>query len=266
MDVTINKAIADIIAKYTSNKEDIREITLQKVNFHNAEKILDLGCGFGFLTKNLKNKAPKNIEITGIDQCVNNKQYFLDSCTKNGFQGKFIKSDMSVLNEFKADSYDFILCSYALYFFPEVIPKISQLLKNDGKFVVITHVKNHLVELISYIKNIKRKNKSETNINTPYEKLISNFSDENAFQLLSPYFKNIQKFDYKSSLVFSKNEISDLIIYLQLKHSFYVNNDKQLLNKVIKQLKKDIHTMKKIIISKDDVIFICSKKFEPNEK
>ena len=120
--------------------------------------------------------------------------------------------------------------------------------------------------MISYVKKIQKKINPRKNIYTPYEKLISHFSNENAYQLLSPYFKNIQKTDYKSSLIFSEDEIPDLVMYLKLKHSFYVDDNKPLLNEVIKQLKKDIPKTKKIEISKDDVIYICSKKAEFNEK
>ena len=199
----------------------------------------------------------------GIDRCIENKHFFLDSCAAAGLKGKFIKSDMSILNKIESDNYDFILCSYALYFFPEVIPQISRILKHDGIFIAVTHAKNHLNELISYIKNIQKKNNSKSEVNIPYEKLINNFSDENGNQVLSPYFKNIKKIDYKSFLVFSENEISDLIMYLKLKYSFYVENDEKLINDIISQLKKDIITMKGFKFAKDDVIFICSQSKHP---
>ncbi|MCD4772751.1 MAG: class I SAM-dependent methyltransferase [Bacteroidales bacterium] len=263
MDVTINKTIANIIATHISNKQDIREITLKEVSLHSAKNILDLGCGFGFFIKSLKNKVHPQAQILGIDRCIENKHFFLDSCAVARLKGEFINSDMSILNKIESNSYDFILCSYALYFFPEAIPQISRILKNDGIFIAVTHAKNHLHELISYIKNIQKKNNSKSELNIPYEKLISNFSDENGNRLLSPYFDNIKKIDYKSFLVFSENEVSDLITYLKLKYSFYIGDDEKLINDIINQLKKDIVTMKGFKFAKDDVIFICSQAGNP---
>lgn len=47
-----------------------------------------------------------------------------------------------------------VLCSYAMYFFPEIIPEVSRILKNDGVFIVITHATPHLHQFSDFVRAI----------------------------------------------------------------------------------------------------------------
>ena len=263
-DVATHKIVANIIINHSTNKSDIREIALEGLDMKSGRKILDLGCGFGFFTRALKGKVHPEALVTGIDRFKEYEQLYIDSCITSGLKGKFIGSGKSVLSEFDSNCFDIILCSYALYFFPDIIPQISRILKNDGVFIAITHSKPHLKELTSYIKNILEKHNINPGLNLPYEKLINNFSNKNGYQLLSPWFENIRKIEYKSSLVFSDKDFSDFIKFLRIKHSFFIsdNVDKELINIIINQLRKDIQTKKRLKITKDDIIFVSSQPFK----
>lgn len=258
-DVVINNTVADIINIHSKNKQDIRDIILNFVNIQSVRTILDLGCGTGFFTKALKRRVHSNAHLTGIDYCINNKNDFLNTCQTAGFKGEFINSDLPVLKEIDKNKFDLILCSYALYFFPEVIPQISKMLKNDGLFIIITHTNRHLNELNSLVKRIFKENNITIEQNLPYEKLVNNFSDKNGYQLLSQWFKNIEIIEFKNSLVFLEKDFSDFIKYFKHKAPFFIKNNKGLQNQIINLLEKDIKTMKSFEINKDDVIFICSK-------
>ena len=258
-DVVINNTVADIINIHSKNKLDIREITLNHVNIQSVRTILDLGCGTGFFTKILKGRVHFNARLTGIDYCINNRNDFLNTCRTSGFKGEFISSNLPVLKEIDNKKFDLILCSYALYFFPEVIPQISKMLKNDGLFIAITHTKHHLNELYFLVKRILKQNNIAVEHNLPYEKLVNNFSDKNGYQLLSPWFKNIEIINYKNSLVFHEKDFSDFIKYFRHKSPFFIQNNKGLHNLIINCLEKNIKTIKSFEINKDDVIFICSQ-------
>ena len=258
-DVVINNTVADIINIHSKNKQDIRDIILNLVNIQSVNTILDLGCGTGFFTKALKGRVHPNAHLTGIDYCVDNKIDFLKNCKTACFKGRFINSNLPELNSIINEKFDLILCSYALYFFPEIIPQISKMLKNNGIFIATTHTKQHLNELTLLIKRKLKKNNIATEQNLPYERLLMKFSDNNGYQLLSPWFKKIEMIYYKNSLVFNQKEFPDFIRYFRHKSPFFIQNNKGLHDKIINCLEKDIKTMKSFETNKDDVIFICSK-------
>ena len=257
-DVAINNIVRNIINIHSKNKLDIRDVILNFVNIRPVKTILDLGCGTGFFTKALKGKVHSNAQLTGIDYCNNNKNDYLNRCQTAGFKGEFINSNLPSLNEIDNKIFDLILCSYALYFFPEIIPQISKLLKNDGLFIAITHANQFPNELTLLVKKTLKEKNITTDQNLPYEELINNFSDKNGYQLLSPWFNNIEIIDYKNSLVFHKNDFSDFIKYFKHKAPFFIKNNKGLNNSIISCLEKEIKTMKSFEINKNDVIFICS--------
>ncbi len=258
-DVVINNTVADIINIHSKNKQDIRDIVLNFVNIKSVKSILDLGCGTGFFTKALKGRVQSNAHLTGIDYCINNKNDFLNICQTAGFKGEFLNSNLPELNLIINKKFDLILCSYALYFFPEVIPQISKMMNKDDLFITITHTKQHLNELTLLVKRILKENSIVMEKDLPYEKLLNNFSDKNGFQLLSPWFKKIEVLGYKNSLVFDKKDFSDFIKYFRHKCPFFIRNNKGLHDKVINCLKQNIKTMKSFETNKDDIIFICSK-------
>ncbi|MBI9037000.1 MAG: class I SAM-dependent methyltransferase [Bacteroidales bacterium] len=259
-DIVKNNTVADIIKIHSKNKQDIREIVLNFVNIQSVRTILDLGCGTGFFTKALHGRIQSNAHLTGIDYCNNNENPFLKNCRETGFEGDFFNSYLPDLNPIVNKKFDLILCSYALYFFPELIPQISRMLNLDGLFIAITHAKQHLNELILLVKKILKENSNVMKQDLPYEKLLNNFSDKNAYQLLSPWFKKIEVLDYKNSLIFDKKDFSDFIKYFRHKSPFFIQNNKDLHDEVINCLKKEMKTMKSFETNKDDVIFICSKK------
>ena len=260
-DVVAHKIVANIISTHSTNQHDIRKVALEGLNLKSGKEILDLGCGFGFFTKALKGKVHPEALATGIDLCNEYKQFYIDSCKASGLEGKFINSGKFVLSKINNNFFDIILCSYSLYFFPEIIPQISRILKKNGVFIAITHSKPHLTELTSYVKKMLIKNDFNPGLNLPYEKLINNFSNENGYQLLSPWFKKIRKIEFENSLVFSDKDFSDFIKYFRKKHSFFIPDEagEEVINIIINQVKKDISIKKKFEITKNDIIFICSK-------
>jgi ubiquinone/menaquinone biosynthesis C-methylase UbiE len=188
-DVETHQKITKIIRKYSANPDDIRETALNKLDLSEAKIILDLGCGFGFFTRALKGRANTEAEITGIDCHPQYRDSYLDSCRQAQIDGKFIGECITSIRRIRSNSIDLILCSYALYFFPEILPHISRILKIDGLFVTITHSRRHLFELGEQVKNVL----SKPGDNLPYELLIESFSAENGLNLLRPWFGDIQQ-------------------------------------------------------------------------
>ena len=253
--------VAKIIRDHLINYQDIRSLALKRVDFTNVRSILDLGCGFGYFTRGLKNKVHPDAIITGIDCHSKYKQLYLKACSDTGIQGNFISDGISVINSFSPKSVDLILCSYALYYFPEYIKQIPRILKDDGFFVVITHALPHMKEFTQYVEAILYNEGIECREPLPYETLIEGFSNENGENLLSARFLNVQSIKYIGRLLFNHDDIESLRAYFKFKRSFFIpckETDIDDLSAIIlERMKNDLLRLKKFEISKNDIIFIC---------
>ncbi|NQU33454.1 MAG: class I SAM-dependent methyltransferase [Bacteroidetes bacterium] len=259
----LHQAVADIILKHSTNKVGIMDTALKGLSFDNVETALDVGCGFGLFTRSMKGILKSGTSMLGIDRCNGNRLAYLESCKTADLNGSFDNSGVDILKSIAPNTFDLVLCSFALYFFTDYIPQISRVLKPTGTFLVITHSSNHLCELFSFFKKAYKKFGFEIPTCLPYEKLINNFNDNNGTRLLDPYFSTIQKKYYHSSLIFDKKDFNDLEKYFQFKQPFYLpgNMDEKnfIFNKIIDGLRQDLTSSKTFNVTKDDIIFRCRK-------
>ncbi len=256
--------VAQIIKKHLTNKFDIRNIALDGLDLSKVRKIIDLGCGCGFFTHGLKNRVHKDAEITGIDRHSKCKHLYLQACDEVDIKGKFLGRGISEIEKIKNNTIDLIICSYALYYFPDYIKHISRILKEDGFFVTITHSSPHMKEFTDYVKNILRIKGIDFHKRLPYESLIENFSNTNGKMLLSPWFEVVTSREYKGTLVFNQNEFCHFEKYFNFKHSFFIPgndmNQEMLTEIVLEKVQQDLKNFGQLKITKDDTIFICSRK------
>lgn len=262
-DAKLHLSIANIIRKHLVKGQDIREIAIHNLDLSKKKNIIDLGCGFGFFTKGLKGKVHPNAILTGIDRHSRNEQLYLDACKEIGLMGSFYSEGISKINSFVYNSFDLAICSYALYFFPKYIEQISHVLKKDGIFVVITHSQPHMIEFTSYVKKILKDAGIDVVDRLPYEELIDNFSNENGKELLSRWFKNVISKKVKRSLLFKYEDYANFEKYFKFKRSFFIagNEVEQefLTTLILNKLKQDLKKQGELIISKEDIIFVCKE-------
>ena len=262
-DVDAHQNIAGIMVSHATNSMDIRGFALDGIDFSGAIKILDIGCGFGFFTRALRGRTNSGATITGVDCHQQYRDAYLNSCNQAEINGKFIGECISSIQRIKSNTIDVILCSYALYFFPEILPQVSRILKDDGVFVAITHSENHLQEIGSHVKKVFSSNEIKFLEVLPYKALADKFSGENGRKILTPWFGRIQAKAYKNSLIFSKADFSDLEAYLRFKQSFFIPDKQPDAAKLIAMLldlfKHDLIKTGKVEISKNDNIFTCTK-------
>jgi len=255
-------AIAKIIKTHLTNSSDIRKIALQTPDISKAQTILDVGCGFGYFTGGLKGFVHPDAEVTGVDMHVSYEKHFLESCRKTGLKGKFDSNGIAMIKQFDNRSLDLVISSYSLYFFPEYIGRISNLLKEAGHFVVIAHAIPHMFELTSFVKEVLDDEGIGFLGELPYESLLRNFSSENGMELLMPYFSHVESFTYKSTLIFKDGDLDNLLKYFRFKESFFLPendiNHEQLIRIVTERVKNEMKLNGQFNITKDDCIFICS--------
>jgi ubiquinone/menaquinone biosynthesis C-methylase UbiE len=261
-DVRTHRVIADLIRKHSTNKDDVRNMAIEGLNLSDCREILDLGCGFGFFTEALQGRVNPRAIVTGIDVVGGYERVFLDTCREAGVQGRFLKSDASQITNFPVRTYDLILCSYALYFFADMIPAISRIFSENGTFIAITHDRNNMKELISVTKDVLAGNKALKEKELPLEKIIRQFSSENGLDLLGPWFGQVKAIDYFNSLVFRSEDGMKITEYLHFKSPFLLSGTDYEMEWIVQLL--SVHFQQTsflhngFTISKNDRIFICT--------
>jgi len=262
-DAERHREVAQIIVRHRSDECDIRDRALENTNLQDVKDILDLGCGFGFFTETLQGRTGNEARLTGIDLFGKYEGPFLESCLRSGFRGDFLSDGAGVISNFQDDSFDLVLSSYAIYFFPGVLPDIARILKPSGIFIAITHIVPHMKEFTSYIRNILYKSGVNPKVDLPYETLIDRFSDRSAPPLLKPHFRKINVKKCRAELSFGKDDQEDLIKYFNFKESFFIppafDPKGRLHRQVLTRIRNDLDGNTKLRITKDDIIFICKE-------
>jgi SAM-dependent methyltransferase len=242
-----------IIRKYSTNKLDIREIALEGINLNNFHFAADLGCGFGFMSQTVCSRLAPGASLIGIDACAENSNFFLDAVKYPGIKSEFLYYNITNTLPFPDTSFDLILASYSLYFFPEILQEIVRTMKPHGMFITITHSQDSFSGLYEAAKL----NENDTFI----AKLVKNFSGENGNEKLKPYFKTIERIDYNNALHFKNEHLNDLIDYATFKlplmdsehNKNEQNRSEMIINNIIETISKKGH----VNINKSDIIFRC---------
>lgn len=97
-------SIAQLIRRFSTNKEDIRKAALNGVNLSRCRSVLELGCAFGAFTEALRNKLHDGATITGVDIISEYKPFFLDACRRAGYEGTFLSSGIEKIKKSHPDS------------------------------------------------------------------------------------------------------------------------------------------------------------------
>lgn len=258
-----HQLIEQLIRQFSTNKEDIREKSLSQCDLSSSRNILELGCAFGSFTEALKGRLHPAATIQGLDIVPEYKPFFLDACTSAGYKGKFSAAGIDQIEKFSGNSFDLVICSFALYFFAEMIPQIARILKNGGKFITITHYKSNMKELIGIAKRIMKQNGLLVPEGMlPVELIVSQFSAEKGSDLLCQSFACVREIDFKNSLVFPSQEINFFTEYLYFKSPFFLigtnTGMSEIINQLLSELKNIADNDNVITMNKDDRIFICS--------
>jgi len=260
-----HKFTKDIIIRYSQNNDDIRAVALEGLDLSHCRSILDLGCGYGLFIERLKGRIPTEAMVTGLDVLESNRPAFLHTLEASGFKGTFIKGGADLIRTIAAASFDLIIASYSLYFFPHLIADIARVLKNDGIFITITHSRFSLKEITDLIPL----SMAETGIDPPPQiaitSLLNSFALENGRPLLQRHFRTVDAIRYPNTMVFPASAINDCIHYLTHKrHLLFkevADNNPEKMDDVQTRFYQRIHHLAhsrgSFTITKDDAVFRC---------
>ena len=262
--VQMHRHIEQLIRQFSSNKNDIRVTALNQIDLSNCQNVLELGCAFGSFTEALKDRLHPAAKITGLDIIPEYEHFFIEACKRAGYSGNFLSTGVNTIKKYPAGTFDLVICSFALYFFIEIIPDIARALNPNGIFITITHSRRNMKELIALTKTILKKNKllSGTEL-LPIEIILRQFSSENGATLLYPHFRRIQQIDFNNSILFQEQETESFLEYYQFKSPFFLTGTNTRKNNILDQLRLELQKItlksKNIQMCKNDRIFLCSE-------
>lgn len=246
----------------STNRTDIRDFTFRDVDLGSCRDVLDLGCSYGFFTRGLAGRLNPEAHLIGVDLWEECAEHFLRACRESGYSGEFVLSGKTFCKEFQDNSFDLVLCSYALYFFPYAIPDIARVLRPDGLFITVTHNVPHMPELVETVKKLLGKRLGRQVRSLPLEGLFEEFSGANGLQMLSSWFLEIREKTYDNSLEITNESLPALIKYLCFKRPKFIPGgmqwDEPFIRSEIADYFRELLTRQKIFtITKDDTVFIC---------
>lgn len=242
---------SDIIRFLSTNKTEIRDIALSGLDLPSMHDILDLGCGYGFMSGRIASMTA-GARILGVDACAENRPAFMNSVKGFDCRPEFENLKIGERLPWKSASFDLVVCTYSLYFFVEVIGEIARILRPDGVFLAITHSEISFRGLYEAI-GLKEKD-------TFLAHLISRFSAENGRETLSPFFREIEKTGYANSLHFEARHIDYLREYIQFKLPLLkpdTDISAGLPEDIERMLKRTLSEKGRIIVDKHDAVFRC---------
>ncbi len=239
-DVPGHRAVAGIIRSHSTNSRDVRRYSLEGLDLSDCRDILELGCAFGPFTETLRGRVAPDAAVTGVDIVEAYEEPFLEACRRAGLRGRFLPEGVPVVGSFPEASFDLVLCSFALYFFPEVIPEIARILRADGLFVVITHDRNNMGERADLIRETLAREGDLPGGRLPVENIVSRFSAENGRDLLAPWFGEIETQDYRNTLVFPPSDIPQILRYIHFKSPFLLTGPSRTVPEVTHLLEEEL--------------------------
>jgi len=202
-------AVSDIIRRRSTNLTDVRTAVLHDLDLSSVRTVLDLGCGFGFMTEAVARRVAPRAEFVGVDACAANEEPYLARLAATGRSGRFVCRRIQAELDWPARRFDLVLASYALYFFPAVLPEMARVLAPGGVLLAVTHRESGCRDLASIL--------GSSVCGARLLALVRRFCAENGPRLLTPWFGTVERVDYENSLVFEAADQEDLLAYLEFK-------------------------------------------------
>ena len=130
-------ATGDFYNRQTQDSQHLEKI-LQFLQVSDGMRILDLGCGSGYLAFPMAKNNP-DIEVIWLDIVSDTLRANRSRANKEGIKNLTFVSYDGIDFPFEDDSFDLVVTRYALHHFPDIghsIGEMSRVLKEGGKLFI----------------------------------------------------------------------------------------------------------------------------------
>jgi len=213
-------------------------------------KILELGCGPGYMWKENADRIPSTWDITLSDLSSGMVDSAWRTLVVTGRNYKFKEIDVQEI-PFDDETFDAVIANHMLYHVPDkpkAIAEIKRVLKTGGHFFATTVGDNHLKEITDWFRQIHMSN--------IWDSFSNLFTLENGLDQLKPFFANVTISRYEDNL--HVTELEPLIAYFRSGIRAGELSDDE-----FAQLRSDLETALKakgkIFIRKDSGLFEAIK-------
>ena len=224
----------------------------QHYHLTKQSQILELGCGNGKLWKDNQTLIQGHIVLSDISQGM------IDDAKENL---KLIDNiDYACFDchciPYEDESFDIIIANHLMFYLKDidtVLKELKRVLKPGGYFYCSTYGQNHMKEITDLVKEY------DPQITLSEILLYDVFGLENGYQILEPYFKNIEIDKYADALeVTNMDDIANYILSCHGNQSEYISKDYLSFKKFLDKKSKKNHVFH---ITKDAGLFICQKEY-----
>ena len=144
----------DIHTLYGSHNID--DWMLDLVSLESGSKILDLGCGSGKQSFLIYNHLNGECEVLGTDESEDLLQKARDTASKSNLPLSFTKLDFDTKFPFEDNTFDFVVCSFAIYYADNIeftLSEIYRIMKLGGTMLLVGPMPNNKKEFHDIIEN-----------------------------------------------------------------------------------------------------------------
>ena len=246
--------VSGIIRRRSTNVGDVRELALQGLDLARMRRVLDLGCGFGFMAEAVAERVAPDAEFLGVDLWSANENPFVRRVTARQRRATFEPLQIDSELPWPDHSFDLVISSYSLYFFPQVLSAVARILEPEGLLLAVTHSERSFLGLL----HVLGLDAAESHLLA----LTRRFSAENGQAQLERWFGEVTRLDYHNDLRFQADHCAELFAYLRFKLPFLVpgaRSEDELPPAQVKRARAALERHGELIVEKTDAVFHCRR-------
>lgn len=252
-------ARAELHRRFSTAVIPWQQWVFQQLDLPSGSRILECGCGPGWLWRSNLAALPPGCHITLTDLSDGMVAEAREALAASGHDFHFRTADIQDL-PFADDSFDVVIANHMLYHVPEraqALAEVRRVLAENGRFYAATNGRHHMQELWQ----IGEKLFPDTAVplaELRAERGIGSFQLENGREQLTAVFPHVTLLLYEDSL--EVTEVAPLIAYLrstslmQNKTDLTEKKEVQLHDEIQEQINRDgaVH------ITKETGLFVTS--------
>lgn len=189
--------------KYSTNKIPFGDWIVSNYDIKPTSRVLELGCGTGNMWKNHLHLLDNGSRIILSDF----SEGMLSETKKN--LGEHPNIEYQVIDiqniPFEDNSFDVVIANMMLYHVPDLkkgLSEVARVLKDEGVFYCATYGENGIIQ---YLEGLLQEYGMKDDLN-------KSFTLQNGAEILSKYFKYVQRLGREDGLAIT--DIDDLIEYI----------------------------------------------------